>query len=217
MNILILGAAGSVGRRAVMEALQRGHQVTATGRNLSRLQVLPDDVAVCALDMADSAALAELAREQDVVINATRPANGEEQSITRNTLGLMQGLANSPARLLVVGGAASLTVPNSGGRLLLDDPDFLSPSLRHIGQASLDQYAVCLDENQVDWTYLCPPAELLPGERTGTYRVGRDELLLDEHGRSHISMEDLVVALLDEIEQPQFRRQFRQQRFTVAY
>ena len=81
------------------------------------------------------------------------------------------------------------------------------------GQASLDQYLVCQQDHGVDCTYLSPPADLFAGERTGSYRLGRDELLLDAQGRSRISMEDFVVALLDEIELSRFRNQ----RFTVAY
>lgn len=213
MNILVLGAAGKVGRRTVMEALSRGHTVTAAGRNRNRLAGFPVGVGVQALDITDLALVAKLVEEHDVVVNATRPSEGEEQAVAGNTRALLQGMRSSSARLIVVGGAASLEVPGTGGRLLLDDPRFLSPEWRHIGQASLDQYRVCQEQHGVDCTYLSPPAELVEGERTGSYRLGNNELLLDAQGRSRISMEDLVVALLDEIERPGFRNQ----RFTVAY
>ena len=213
MNILILGAAGSVGRRTVIEALSRGHSVTAAGRNLTRLKGFPAGVNVQAVDIANRSAVASTSAGQDVVVNATRPASGEEHSVADNTRALLQGMQSSAARLIVIGGAASLEVPGTGGRLLLDDPRFLSPGLRHIGQASLEQYRVCREHHGVDCTYLSPPAELVEGERTGSYRLGSDELLLDAQGRSRISVEDLVVALLDEIELPRFPNQ----RFTVAY
>ncbi|RLU02900.1 MAG: NAD-dependent epimerase/dehydratase family protein [Ketobacter sp.] len=213
MNILVLGAAGNVGRRTVMEALSRGHTVTASGRNRTRLEGFPPGVAVQELNITDPAAVTKLVDGQDVVVNATRPPAGEEQMVAGTTRSLLQGMQTSSTRLIVVGGAASLAVPGTGGRLLLDDPRFLSPDLRHIGQASLDQYLVCQQDHGVDCTYLSPPADLFAGERTGSYRLGRDELLLDAQGRSRISMEDFVVALLDEIELSRFRNQ----RFTVAY
>lgn len=213
MNILILGAAGSVGRCTVLEALSRGHSVTAAGRNLARLEGFPAGVELREVDIANRVSVASLVVGQDVVVNATRPTTGEEHSVADNTRALLQGMRSSSARLIVVGGAASLEVPGTGGRLLLDDPRFLSPEWLHIGQASLDQYRVCQEQHGVDCTYLSPPAELVEGERTGLYRMGSDELLLDAQGRSRISVADLVVALLDEIESSRFHNQ----RFTVAY
>lgn len=213
MNILILGASGNVGRRTVNEAFSRGHSVTAAGRNPDRLQGFSRQVEVVTVDIANSTAVASLVAGQDVVVNATRPAAGEEPVIADNTRALLQGMRSTSARLLVVGGAASLQVPDSGGRLLMDDPEFLSPDLHHVAQASLEQYRVCQENHGVDCSYLSPPAELFEGQRTGAYRLGRDELLLDAQGRSRLSFEDLVVALLDEIEAPRFRNQ----RFTVAY
>jgi putative NADH-flavin reductase len=79
--------------------------------------------------------------------------------------------------------------------------------------ACVAQYKLCEVEKHVDWTYLCPPAVLVPGERTGSYRTGNDRLVIDADGKSLISMEDLAVALLDEAEWPRHRGQ----RFTVAY
>lgn len=212
MKIMLLGASGNVGRRVVAESLQRGHEVTAVGRSQQRLRELPGEITRRSGDIAHSEQVAELVAGQDVVINATRPANGEEADVANNTRALLQGMVDSGVRLLVVGGAASLTVPGSG-TAVIDDPRYLSPSLRHIGQASLDQFAICRDEQHLNWAYLSPPADLFPGERTARFRRGGDVLLLDEQGRSRISMEDLAVAILDEIEHPRHY----QQRFTVAY
>jgi len=77
----------------------------------------------------------------------------------------------------------------------------------------LEQLEVCRDETQVRWTYLSPPASLEPGERTSSYRIGSDELLLDSSGQSRISIEDLAAAILDEAEQPGYP----QARFTAGY
>lgn len=52
-----------------------------------------------------------------------------------------------------------------------------------------------------------------PGERTGTYRVSDDLLLVDEAGNSALSAEDLGVAIVDEVEKPAHHRA----RFHVAY
>lgn len=213
MKILILGASGNVGRRVIAECLRRDHEVTAVGRDSSRLQQLPKLVKTCTGDIADPATVAGLAAGQEVVINATRPPAGREADVKANTRGLLQGLAGTGTRLLVVGGAASLVVPDTGGVTVINDSRYLNPALRHIGQASLDQYLLCLEQRQLNWTYLSPPADLFPGKRTGIFRCGRDELVLDADGHSRISMEDLAVALLDEVERPRHHRR----RFTVAY
>ena len=213
MRITVLGSTGNVGRRVVAEALSRGHEVTAVVRDSAKLKFLPANVIPRIGDAGDVNDVAALSADQDVVINATRPSSGRESEVMATTQGLMDGVARTGARLLIVGGAATLKVPGTGGRTVLDDTRFLPASARHIGQSSADQYAVCSTEDRVDWAYLCPPADLAPGERTGNYRLGRDELLLDGDGNSTISMEDLAVVLLDEAERPQHH----QMRFTAAY
>lgn len=213
MKIIVFGATGNVGRRVVDEALLRGHEVTAVLRDTAKAKLLPDVVFTEAGDAANSSDVARLCRDKDVVINATRSATSDEKQVAQITRALLEGLRNSNARLLIVGGAASLTVPGSGGRLVIDDSKFLHPDARPIGQASLTQYRICAAHPWVDWTYLSPPARLVPGQRTANYRLGRDELLLDEDGDSSISIEDLAVVLLDELENPKHHRV----RFTAAY
>jgi len=213
MRITVFGAAGNVGRRVVAEALARGHDVTAVGRDLTRLGGLPETVATRRGDAASPGDVAALSRGRDVVISATRPAPGHERDLVAATRGLLAGLRRTGVRLVLVGGAGSLTVPGSGGVAVVDDPAFVPPAWRPIARACCDQFAVCRADTIVDWAYLCPPALLVPGHRTGSYRLGRDELVLDAEGTSTISLEDFAVALLDEAEQPKHRRT----RFTVAY
>ena len=154
-----------------------------------------------------------LSAGQDAVISATRPAPGSEDDLVTTTKALLDGVRQTGVRLLVVGGAASLSVPGSDGTLVIDDPQYVPPAWRASAQASSDQLEVCRNEAAVDWAYLSPPALLEPGERTGSYRLGADELLVDSEGNSRISVEDLAVVLLDEAERPTHHRA----RFTAAY
>jgi putative NADH-flavin reductase len=213
VQITVIGAAGMVGSRVVAEAAARGHEVTAVVRDEARAAVLPEGVRVRTGDAADVAEVTRLGTGQDVVIAATRPPAGREDELVTTTKALLAGLVGTGARLLVVGGAGSLTVPGSGGRLEAEDPDLVGPEHRAIARAGVHQLAACRAAADVDWAYLSPPAELRPGTRTGRYRRGGDELLIDAAGRSAISVEDLAVALLDEVEAPAHRRA----RFTVAY
>ena len=213
MRITVFGAAGNVGRRVVSEALSRGHEVTAVVRDPARFDELPAGAIAHVGDAANIDDVVRLSHGKDAVVNATRSATSNRDEVAATTDTLMDGLARTGVRLLIVGGAASLSVPGTAGRTVLDDPRFLSPATRSIGEASLAQLQVCLAETRVDWVYLSPPARLFPGLRTGNYRLGTDELLLDSAGHSEISIEDLAVVLLDEAESPKHH----QTRFTTAY
>ncbi len=213
MRITVLGATGNVASRVVTEALSRGHQVTAVVRNSTLFNDLPAAANVRAGDAGNVEDVAKVSAGQDVVISAIKPAPSNKSETVATTNALMDGLAQNGVRLLVVGGAATLTIPGTGGKTVIEDPNFLPVSARQVGQASADQLEACRSESRVDWAYLSPPAHLAPGERTGNYRLGADELLLDAEGNSTISMEDLAVVLLDEAEQPRHHRT----RFTAAY
>ncbi|MEM7209517.1 MAG: NAD(P)H-binding protein [Pseudomonadota bacterium] len=213
MKITVLGAAGNAGSRIVSEAITRGHEVTAVVRYSDDAKKVHSGVKTIIGDASNAADVARLSAGQDVVISAVRPASGQESNVISTTRYLMDGLADSGARLLIVGGAATLKVPGGKGKTVLEDSDYLPVAARYIGQASADQFGVCRDESRVDWVYLSPAAQFFPGTRTGEYRMGRDELLVDRKGRSRISMEDAAVVLLDEVENPKHH----QTRITAAY
>lgn len=212
MRITVFGAAGNVGSRVVAEALFRGHEVSAVVRDPARFHELPAAANARAGDAADVEDVAQLSAGQDVVISATRPVPGSERELVATAEALLTGVARTGVRLVVVGGAASLTVPGAGGITVIDDPNFHS-AYRDLALACAEQLEVCRAEAEVDWAYLSPPARMKPGERTGHYRLGTDELLVDVEGNSTISIEDLAVALLDEAERPKHH----QTRFTAAY
>ncbi|MEU4118625.1 NAD(P)H-binding protein [Kitasatospora sp. NPDC028055] len=212
MRITVFGATGNVGRRVVAEALARGHEVTAVVRNPAKPHGLPATVTLAVGDADEPADVARIAAGQDLVVAATRPAPGREHELAATTRGLLAGLAGTGVRLLAVGGAGSLTVPGTDGTILVESPGFPA-EIRPIALACSEQLELYRADGEVDWTYLSPAALLEPGVRTGRFRLGRDELLVDADGNSAISMEDLAVALLDEAEQPVHRRA----RFTAAY
>ncbi|MFF2076709.1 NAD(P)-dependent oxidoreductase [Kitasatospora sp. NPDC058162] len=212
MRITVFGATGNVGRRVVAEALARGHEVTAVVRNPAKPHGLPTEVTLAVGDAGDPGDVARIAAGQDLVVTATRPAPGREHELAATTRGLLAGLAGTGVRLLAVGGAGSLTVPGTDGTILVESPGFPA-EIRPIALACGEQLDLYRADGDVDWTYLSPAALLEPGVRTGRFRLGRDELLLDAEGNSAISMEDLAVVLLDEAERPVHRRS----RFTAAY
>ncbi|RMI33206.1 NAD(P)-dependent oxidoreductase [Nocardia stercoris] len=217
MHITVFGASGAVGSRVVQEAVSRGHQVRAVARNAARLGGLPAGVEVRAGDVSDPEQVAELSAGSDLVISATRPVPGREQELAEVAAAVLEGLAHTGTRLLVVGGSGSLTVPGTD-TTVIELPDFPVEVLPVAvgGNRQLEVFraaAAQANDGPVDWAYLSPSAVLEPGRRTGAYRLGTDELIVDEDGNSSISMEDLAVVLLDEAELPKHHRT----RFTAGY
>jgi putative NADH-flavin reductase len=203
MKIAIIGATGHAGSRIASEALRRGHSVTGIVRTPEKAGT-PSGMTLVKGDATDPQALASVLRGHDVVVSAAR-----FQSLTAQPL-IEAAQAAGVKRLFVVGGAASLeTAP---GRSLLDTPGF-PEAYKPEASAGTKFLADLRSVQTLDWTFLSPSGEFAPGERTGRFRVGGDQLLVAPDGRSRISMEDYAIAALDELEQPKHPRQ----RFTVGY
>jgi len=213
MRITIFGAAGDVGSRVVAEALSRDHEVTGVVRDPAQFKKLPEAVLARSGDAGNVENVARLSAGQDVVISAIRPPDGNEGILASLTKTVLDGVAKSDTRLLIVGGAASLKIAGQGDTTVLTAPNFLPDSVLDIARACFAQHEICRAETRVDWAYISPPTSLTPGTRTGVYRLGSDELMMDANGNSAISMEDFAVALVDEAEQSKHH----QVRFTVAY
>ena len=210
MKIAVIGATGMAGSRIAVEAAQRGHTVSG----FSRSGVAPSrygSAGVSKADACDADAMRSVSRAHDVIVLATRPKDGSANSAQAAVSTVLDAALLSGSRVLVIGGAASLVVPG-GTTLVLDDERYVPGEWRAIAQASVAQFAACMP-HEADWVYLSPPAVLRPGERTGRYRRGIGELLVDARGVSQISAEDLAVAAVDEIEEPRVAGRH----FTVAY
>ena len=213
MKIAIIGASGFVGTALTNEALQRGHEVVAIVRHPENMKVQNP-----ALTVKQGDALTEevvpLLTGTDAVLSAYN-AGWTDPNLYDNFLAGSQAIEKRTEeagvkRLLVVGGAGSLEV--APGVQLVDTPQF--PADWKTGATAARDYLNILRQNNtLDWTFLSPAIMLQPGERTGKFRLGTDQPVFDEKGESKISAEDLAVALLDEVENPQFIRR----RFTLGY
>ncbi len=207
MKIVLIGATGYVGSRLLTEALHRDHHVTAIART-SNIPTEDAKLTAVAIDVTDRDVLAETVTGHDLVISAFNPALDNNGSGTKSIIdGVKSG---GVSRFITVGGAGTLLLPT--GERVIDQPDF--PAEWKDGALSTARFLEQLrSEQELDWVFLSPAAQLVPGERTGKYRVGKDHLLTNSAGESRISLEDFAVAMLDEAEVPRHSRQ----RFTVAY
>jgi putative NADH-flavin reductase len=212
MRIAIFGAGGRIGSRIVNEALNRGHDVTAIVRHPEDYNIHKPHLKVAKGDIVKSQDIESGAFDHDVVVSAYNNTKGAPPStITDVAQSLIEGLKQAHVkRLIIVGGAGSLEV--APGVQLVDTPDFPA-AYKPASLAHREALKIFKQEKELEWTYVSPPAEIGPGERTGKFRIGGDQLITDEQGKSFISMEDFAVAILDEIENPKHIRQ----RFTVGY
>src|ERR1700761_6593962 len=203
MKIAVTGASGRAGSCITAELGRRGHRVTAIARHPERIADLANVTAVAG-DANDRTALAKLWAGHDAAVSSIHFSASDAESLI--------GAARDSGvpRYLVVGGAGSLEV--APGVRLVSTPDFPAAYKEEAekGAAFLDRLG---REKELNWTFLSPSALFEPGNRTGKFRLGRDQLLVDPAGKSWISFEDFAVAMADEIEHPSHTRM----RFTVGY
>ena len=202
-KIAIIGATGRAGSQLLEEALRRGHSVTAIARDTAKVGQR-EGVISRNVDVLDANALQAAVAGHDVVISAAHFATIPAGAV----IGPVKNAGVK--RLLVVGGAGSLLVPD--GTRVIDSKGFPEAY-----KAEASAGALFLEnlrqEKDLDWTFVSPSAEFVEGERTGKFRIGQDDLLVSREGRSWITFADYAIAMLDEVESPKHPRQ----RFTVGY
>lgn len=212
MKVAIIGATGFVGSVLLKEAVARGHEVTALVSNPSKVAA-NDKVTALQADVLDQDGLVKQLTGHDAVISAF---SGHAQA---DVLGYyLKGIQSiflavkkaGVPRLLLVGGAGGLEV--APGVQLIDTPQF-PDQWKGTAEGARQALNLLRQDQELNWTVLAPSAYLEPGTRTGKFRLGKDQLLVDETGKSHISLEDYAVAMIDELEKPAHVRT----RFTVGY
>lgn len=212
MNIALIGATGFIGAQLLKEALARGHRVTALVAHPEKLAQQPG-LQVAGVDVQDSAALAAKLSGHEVVVSAfSGHANGDIYGYyVRGIRSIVAATKQAGVeRLLVVGGAGSLEV--APGVQVVDTPEF-PEQWKASALGAREALNILRGEDALNWTMLSPSALIAPGQRTGKFRLGTDQLLVSAEGKSEISLEDYALAMLDEVEKPAHR----QRRFTVGY
>ena len=211
MKIAIIGASGNIGSRVMKEALSRGHDVTGISRNTSKITEKNSKLKLINCDIFNPSELVKHLENKDVVISAYAPAFENVGQLVDATNTLIDVAKKAKVKhLIVVGGAGSLEVAHNA--LLLDSPQF-PDAWRPIARAHKEALHLYEAEKSLNWSYAHPAAVIEPGSRTGKFRLGSNQLLVDVQGNSKISIEDFAIALLDEAEIPKHI----QKRFVVAY
>lgn len=214
-NVTLIGASGFVGTAILNELLARGHRVTAVIRNPGKIGIKSPSLTVVQADVTDTSALVAACKGRDAVISAYNPGwtnpNIYEETLRNYPLILEAVRQSGVRRLLCVGGAGTLFC--APGLRVVDSgviPDAIMGGVRSLGEFYLN---TLMNEKEIDWIFFSPAGTLEPGKRTGKFRLGKDDLIVDENGNSHISVEDYAVAMVDELENPKHHYE----RFTIGY
>jgi putative NADH-flavin reductase len=207
MNVVLYGATGNAGSRILQELKSRGHNVTAVARNTSKV---PAGFQTRQDDLTNVDKITEIIKGADAVVSAYAPPQDDTDQIigvTQRQIAAVEKAGN--VRLIVVGGAGSLEV--APGVTVLASGHL--PAEWVPIATSHEKALKVLEASDINWTYFSPAAFFEPGARTGKFRLGGRNLVVDEKGQSRISLEDYAVALVDELETPKYERA----QFTIGY
>lgn len=211
----LIGASGFVGDAILKELLSRGYEVEALVRNPENVKAQNPRLTVRKVDVADTKALAADLKGYDTVISAYNPgwANPDIYSLTLQNYPRIVEAAKEAGvrRLLIVGGAGTLFC--APGLRVVDSgaiPAEIMGGVRSLGEFYLDTLS---KEKAIDWVFFSPAGSLEPGEASGVYRLGKDDLIVDSEGNSRITVGDYAKAMVDELESPRHH----QERFTIGY
>lgn len=211
----LIGASGFVGGAILNELLSRGYKVEALVRNPSKITVENPDLTVKKVDVADEKALTEDLKGYDTVISAYNPG-WTNPNIYNETLQNYPRIVEAAKkagvkRLLIVGGAGTLFC--APGLRVVDSgviPAEIMDGVKSLGKFYLD---ILTHEKDIDWVFFSPAGAFVEGTRTGKYRLGKDDLIVDSKGNSTISVADYAKAMVDELETPAHHKE----RFTIGY
>jgi putative NADH-flavin reductase len=203
MKVAHIGASGKVGSRILAELLRRGHTVTAISRHPEKVPA-NSKVTAASGEITDPDRLAPALKGHEAVISSAPFLPGSSPK-------LVDAVRRSGVkRYIAVGGAGSLEV--APGKLLKDSGGIPPEWMPAINEGT-EMLKLLRADRQLDWTFFSPAALIGPGERTGKFRLGGDQLITGADGKSSISYDDYAIALVDELEKPQHIRQ----RFTIGY
>ncbi len=202
-RIALIGASGKIGSKIAAELLSRGYTVTGIARHPENVAAQPG-LTPSPGDFTQPGVLAWTLQGHDAIISAASFIPGQAEQ-------LIAAVRQSKVkRFLMVGGAASLQTED--GKKIIDTiqlPDaWKAPVMEGIRTLELLRGV-----DDVDWTFFSPAVQIGPGERTGKFRLGKEQVVKDKEGVSKISYDDYAIAMVDELE----RGENIKGRFTIGY
>ncbi|RNL54517.1 NAD(P)-dependent oxidoreductase [Pedobacter jejuensis] len=216
MKVAVIGASGFVGKAILNELLNRGNEVIAIARDTDKIDITDANVTKVAVDVLDTEKLAAAFTGSDAIVSAFN-AGWTNPNLYDDTIKGAEAIqkavkASGVNRYIFIGGAGTLQID---GKQLVDGPHF--PKEIYPGASAVrDYYKTLKQEKELDWVFFSPAIEMHQGittGRTGKYRLGKTSPVFNEEGRSILSVEDLAIVIVDELE----NNTHHQEQFTAAY
>jgi putative NADH-flavin reductase len=214
-KIVLIGASGFIGSAVLREAIDRGHHVTGVVRHSEKITLNHKNLHVEKADIFLTNTITGIFKGADAVISSYNPGWTSPKIAEETTAGyksIIEAVRQSGVkRLMIVGGAGSLFV--SPGKRLMDTgaiPESYMPAIRALANVYLIDLA---NEKDIDWVFFSPAMNIHPGTRTGKFRLGKDDVIINQAGEGDISVQDYAVAMIDELEKPVHHHE----RFTIGY
>ncbi|MDD6209600.1 MAG: NAD(P)-dependent oxidoreductase [Bacteroidales bacterium] len=214
-SVSIIGASGFVGSAILNEALNREFEVTAIVRNPEKITTENPLLHKVKGDVLSETSLLPLLSGTANVISAYNPG-WTNPDIFEETIKAYANIIKcckkaGVQRLLIVGGAGSLYV--SPDTRLVESGKIPEAILPGVKAMAVILYDLQINENELDWVFFSPAGELSPGPKTGKYRLGKDNLIINAKGESLISLGDYAMEMINELDHPKRHRS----RFTIGY
>lgn len=215
MKVAVIGATGFVSSNITNELTNRNHSVTGISRRSKTSE--KSNLTYVNVDILNVNELAKVLKGNDIVVSAFN-AGWTNPNLYNDFMAGSKAIQEAVKlsgvkRYIVIGGGGSLYVAE--GVQAVDTPTF--PKEYYAGASAARDYLNLLkNENDLDWVYFSPAPEMsqaITTGRTGKYRLGKDNPVLDENGRSILSVEDVAVVIADEVEKPKHHKE----RFTAGY
>ena len=201
-RIVVYGASGGVGRVIVEEALSRGHEVIGVSRDVKSLKFDNPRFAAAAGDATDPDSIAATVRGADVVVISVRgvgPGNTPQEAVTFRAatayIKAASQLGKATPYVIQIGGG--VTLYRKGVRVM----DAFPPGTERYATAQGHWLAMEAYQQSrgFDWTVMSANTGSIQerGERTGRFRLGNQDELVDRNGETYISRQDFAIAVID--------------------
>jgi putative NADH-flavin reductase len=196
VKIVVLGAAGGIGRHVVAQALEAGHSVTAFLRDPGKLSLRHERLAIVRGDVLDGETVRTAIVGHDAVVSALGVRDRAPTTL------YSEGARNALTAMTAEGIRRYIAISASGFHRDENDPFLIRYVLKPIvslllkeSYADLVRMESIVTESDRDWTIVVPP-RLTDGPRTERYREELDVNVRNSQSISRADVADYIVKHL---------------------
>lgn len=196
MKLIVFGATGQVGVQVVKQALWRGHEVKAYGRNVHQLADGNPKLQLIKGALFDEGDVYDAVKGCDAVISVIGGAfDGADKSRSLGMKNIVAQMQKAGVRrIIALGGMGNLNFDEHS--LLIDQKDYPQEYLP-VGTEHRKAFEY-LQASSLDWTFVCSPDIINEGP-TGNYILNKD--YPPQPNLYRINAGDLAQFMLTELEE----------------